>query len=160
MKTSTLKDTPLYRAISTAHRKLTSSATVALVTNLQRLAKSGRTFGTLSSGTDAVALAMKMLAIFWLEEYGIDVRWQQSFACECDRDKIKFLLSTLDDDVCLYEDNGALNQPSAQCCRHNDTCPVVHVNLATAGFCCHSRSASNNSRSSNAGCVRVRPGRI
>lgn len=152
---------PLRSTIARAHAQLSPSVVATLVRNLQVLAAYGdNSFGTLSSGTDIISIVIRELVGFWFDQYGIDLQVRQAFACESHKDKLAFLDQYVEAGACLFADNTHMSGMAACCKRHQQPeCVIPHVRIGFAGFSCQSRSALNNSRSLNAGCVQQGTGK-
>ena len=93
MKHNTEQD-PLRLVIREAHMAMGSH-------NLRHLLESLTTYiqkfgniinvGTMCSGSDLLFHALEQLSLHWKEEYGFQLDFQHSFACECISERIKFI---------------------------------------------------------------------
>ena len=107
------------------------------------------TIATLCSGGDLIMHCLALLSNFWLDEWGVTIRFEHLWSCEIDPWTRQFILDHHPNVPNVFCDVLDLVKPKAFCDKEKREVVVRRVQGAGAGFECDSVSSLNRSAKDN-----------
>ena len=109
------------------------------------------TFGTACSGTDLLVAQLRILADFWLANYGVRIRFRHRFACDVKAAAQNFIMEHWEPEM-LFEDVCKISVHSKDVLS-GQLCQAPYVDIFVSGFECDNYSALNLHHSTAPGSI-------